>query len=789
MPEPIEIEKLSDILTSIGLEVEGLEPVEAIKGSLEGLVIGKVLTCTQHPNADRLKLTTVDIGNGEPLQIVCGAPNVDAGQNVVIAPVGATVHPLSADSFLIKKAKIRGESSQGMICSESEIGLGEGHDGIMVLKDDAPIGVFAKQYFNIPEPDTAIHIGLTPNRSDAMSHIGVAKDVVAYLSYHNNKNIEVKLPTTQQPKKTGYSKEIRVAVKEKEACPRYMGVTITGVRIAPSPSWLQQSLEAIGLRPINNIVDITNYVLHEWGQPLHAFDADKIEGDIINVGFLPQDTKFKTLDEQERKLQGSDLMICDENTGLCIAGVFGGIGSGVTDATTNVFLESAYFEPMYVRRTSLHHNLRTDAATHFEKGVDVNNLAPALYRAVALIVEIAGGQVSSDVVDIYEQPIEPVQISFDYEYINKLSGKTYDKQKVNQLLTSLGFVIEHQDDASCTVTVPTNKTDVLQPADIVEEVLRIDGLNNIPIPEKLNISLSAKQADDRSEKNKVASLLCGMGFKEIVTNSIVNSKHYPDRDDLVQMLNSLTSELDVLRPSMIESGLEVIQYNCNRKNNTLSLFEVGKVYTAVDKEYKEQEQVAIYVTGNLTDENWDGKEQAADIYYLKGVVDTLVQHFGIDKLRYSYDNQTITVSWKKQTICTIEQLSKQQLNQFDIKQPVCYAAINWDVWLKAANTNTVKYKEVPKYPSVQRDLAIVIDKTVSYQQVQEVTDKLQFDSLQGYKLFDIFESDKLGADKKSFAMNYTFQLQDRTLTDKETDAMMQQLMSTYKKELQAQIRE
>lgn len=789
LPEPIPVEELSEILTSIGLEVEGLEPAEVIKGSLKGLVIGEVLTCEKHPNADKLKITTVNAGGDEPLNIVCGAPNVAAGQKVVVAPVGATVYPMSGDAFPIKKAKIRGEASEGMICAEDEIGLGESHDGIMILPSDAAVGVLAADYFNIPDADTAIHIGLTPNRSDAMSHIGVARDVAAYLSYHKEGSFEVKLPEINMPEKYGDEYNIKVNVNQPEACPRYMGVTISDIKVGPSPDWLKQRLQAIGSRSINNIVDITNYILHEYGQPLHAFDADKIKGKTVNVGFLQKDAKFVTLDEQERKLQGDDLMICDEAEGMCIAGVFGGVHSGVTDTTTNIFLESAYFDPMHIRRTSLHHELRTDAATHFEKGVDINVLEPALKRAAQLITELGGGNISSDIVDVYAQKLEPVTVDVTYRYINMLSGKEYDKAKVKQLLVSLGFVIEKESGDGLTVTVPTNKKDVLQTADIVEEVLRIDGLDNIPIPEKLNISLNRPMPNDSTDKNKFAGILCGLGFKEIVTNSIVNSKYYPDNNNLVKMLNSLTSELDVLRPSMLESGLEVIQYNCNRKNNDLTFYEFGKVYATSKEGYAEEEQLALYVTGNVQGQGWNSKEKKADIYYLKGVVANLLQHSGIRNEKYKYDDNGVVISWKKQTLCTITLVTNDKLKAFDVKQPVFFAAINWQLWLQAMSAVKVKYTEVPKYPAVQRDLAIVIDKSVSYKQVQQATDKLNFNSLQEYSLFDVFESEKLGAGKKSFALNYIFQLQDRTLTDKETDEMMKQLMNTYKKELQAQIRE
>ncbi len=788
LPEPVDTDRLSDILTSIGLEVEEVERAEVIKGSLAGLVIGEVLTCEKHPNADKLSVTTVNLGSGEPVQIVCGAPNVAAGQRVVVAPVGTTVYPTAGEPFAIKKAKIRGTESRGMICAEDEIGLGTDHAGIMILPADAPVGTLAKDYFNIPEGDFAIHIGLTPNRTDAMSHIGVARDVCAYLTHHSGKQYTVKLPETNLPKPGGDLRDITVNIRATEACPRYTGINISGVKVAPSPEWLQQRLKTIGLRSINNVVDITNFVLHEYGQPLHAFDADKIAGGVVNVRFLPQDTTFITLDDKERKLNGNDLMICDENTGMCIAGVFGGANSGVTDATTNIFLESAYFDATHIRRTSMHHGLRTDAATHFEKGVDINNVIPALQRAAALIVEIAGGELSSDVIDVYPTPLEAVKVAVTYEYINRIIGKTYEKDAVKNILVTLGFVIANEDDASLTLQVPTNKADVKQPADIAEEILRIDGLNNVGIPEKLTISLTRPMPNDRKQREKMASLLVGLGYRETVTNSIVNSKYYPERTDLVKMLNSLSSELDVMRPSMLESGLEVIQYNVNRKNGDLLLFEFGKVYTKPEAGYNEEHRLAIFATGNISETNWNGKAKKADVYYLKSLLQSLMRHAGIAKAAIAYDEDKTLWKYKNEPICSIIPVDDKRLAEFDIKQEVLFAEIYWEAWQKAANHKIV-YTEVPKFPAVQRDLAIVLDKGVTYLQVQQVTEQEKIAALQSFGLFDVFESEKLGTDKKSYALNYTFQLQDRTLTDAETEQVMKQLMTAYKNKLNAQIRE
>jgi phenylalanyl-tRNA synthetase beta chain len=792
LPENLSVKDLDRILTSIGLEVEAIETAETIKGGLEGLVIGQVLTSEKHPNADKLKVTTVDIGTGEPLHIVCGAPNVAGGQKVIVAPVGTMVHPIEGEPFLIKKAKIRGEESAGMICAEDEIGLGKSHNGILVLPEDAPIGGRLRDYFNLPSADHAIHVGLTPNRSDAMSHIGVARDVCAYQTHHEGKKVAVRLPADELPAKQGTGKNITVNV-ETDACARYMGISISNVKVGPSPDWLQQRLKTIEVRPINNIVDITNYVLHEYGQPLHAFDADKIKEDTINVRFVKEGTSFTGLDNKERKLRAEDIMICDGQGPIGMGGVFGGLDSGISEGTTNVFLESAYFDAAHIRRTSLHHNLRTDAATHFEKGVDINNLLPALKRAATMIVEITGGVIASDITDIYKKPLQPVTVSVTYDYIQKLSGKAYSQDAIKGVLTALGFVIQEETGTGLTLQVPSNKTDVLQPADIVEEILRIDGLDNVQIPERISISLGKSLADDRKEREQLSDLLCGMGFQEIVTNSIVNSKFYPERTDLVRMLNSLNNDLDVMRPSMLESGLEVIQYNANRKSQDLRLFEIGRIYSHTDGKYVETPQAALWVTGNTQAQHWNQKPANADIFYLKGVVNNLLLQSGIKNTTTTYEEagESIIISWKwkNQLLCKAYAVTNKRLQEFEVKQPVYFAAIEWQVWLKAAAANKIRYAEVPKFPAVSRDLAIILDSHTTYQQVHHTTEQLKLDALKSIDLFDVFESEKLGKNKKSYALSYIFQLQDRTLTDVEIDAMMKQLMGAYKEKLQAQIRE
>lgn len=790
LPKNLSVEDLSSILTAIGLEVEGTELMETVKGGLKGLVIGQVLTCEQHPNADKLKKTTVDVGGDRPLNIVCGAANVAAGQKVVVATVGCMVHPINGAAFEIKKAKIRGEESEGMICAEDEIGLGESHAGIMVLPEDVQVGMLAASYFNIPAGDTALHIGLTPNRSDAMSHIGVARDVCAYLSHHEGKIYTVQLPSYAIDAPTTHQIKVHIEDNAQQACLRYAGISLEGVQVGPSPDWLKSALQTIGVRSINNVVDITNFVLHEYGQPLHAFDADKIEGKQIYVQFLAEGTKFVSLDEKERALYAEDLMICDAQKGLCIAGVFGGNESGVTESTTNIFLESAYFTASSVRRTSLRHGLRTDAATHFEKCVDINNVLPALQRAAALMVDIAGARVASAIQDIYPNPIVPQRVSASYTYIQRLSGKDYDPAAIKAILQALQFEFESEDAHGFTVKVPSSKNDITLAADLVEEIIRIDGLDQIAMPTRLNISLLKPIPNDRAQREKIATALCGFGFQEIVTNSISNSKYYPEETTMVRMINSLTSELDVLRPSMLASGLEVLQYNINRKNANLALFELGNTYsTSGVGQYNESPTIALWITGAVRTASWSQKEESASLYFAKSIVENLIAISGIDKASSTVDDQDrLQWKWKNESLCTAYKVPATQLKQFELKQDVYYVAIHWAIWHKAMQANVIKYTEVPKYPAVQRDLALVLDKATRFEDVQKITRQLQIAALKHFDLFDVFESEKLGADKKSYALNYTFQLADRTLTDAEIEESMKQLILAYQTKLQAQIR-
>lgn len=790
LPKPVSVEDLSKILTNIGLEVEGVEKSESIPGGLEGLVIGEVITCQPHPDADKLKITTVNVGGAEHLPIVCGAPNVAAGQKVVVATVGTTVYPTKGESFKIKKAKIRGEVSEGMICAEDEIGLGESHAGIMILPEDAPIGQYAKHYFKIPESDYTIHVGLTPNRSDGNSHIGAAKDVCAYQTHHLKETWDVKYPADNELKATT-SLPINIEVIDKEACPRYAGITIENVKIGPSPDWLVERLKTIGVRSINNVVDITNYVLHEYGQPLHAFDYNKISGHKVKVQFAKQDEKFISLDDKERTLRAEDLMICDAEKGMCIAGVFGGAGSGVSEQTTNLFLESAYFAPKVIRRTSMHHGLRTDAATHFEKGVDIEMVIPALKRAAQLILQLAGGQIGSEIHDVYPTPLAATTIKVQYKYINNLCGKDYKSEDVNQILVALGFQIIDQSADFIEVKVPSNKTDVKQGADIAEEILRIDGLDNVVIPSRLNISTHRRPAPaSRKWKEQIASFLSHAGLQEIVTNSITNSKYYPEETPMVHMINSLSSELDVMRPAMLESGLEVVSYNVNRKAQDLKLYEFGNIYTksGVDK-YSQSSKLSIWITGNKEGQHWQHPAKATDVYYLKGLVEQIFELCGIKKIQEQVTEDGLEWSRGKQNVAKVAVVDAKKLKSFDIKQAVCYAELDVQALTDAAESVKVKYSELPKYPSTRRDLALVLDKAVSYDKVSKIAQSQKWEALKNFELFDVFESEKMGADKKSLALSFTFQLNDRTLTDEEVDGMMKQLIATYQKDLQALIRE
>ncbi len=792
----VDPERLSRILTSIGLEVESFEKYEEVKGGLKGLVIGEVMSTEKHPNADKLTLTKVNIGNGEPLQIVCGAPNVATGQKVVVAKVGTTIYPTTGEPLTMKVAKIRSVESHGMICAEDEIGMGASHAGILVLPEAAKTGTAAEDYFK-PYEDYIYEIGLTPNRMDAMSHWGVARDVSAYLSYHDKKDLKPKLPNGNGFKVDNNAYPIDVTVENTKACPRYSGLTITGVKIGESPKWLQQRLKSIGLRPISNIVDITNFIQHETGQPLHAFDADKIAGKKIIVKNLPEGTPFVTLDEKTRKLSAEDLMICDAREGICIAGVFGGLHSGVANSTTNIFLESACFDPISIRKTSFRHGLRTDAASRFEKGTDISATVNVLKRAATLIKEIAGGLIASEVVDVYSDPRPKTEVAIKYHYLKKISGKNYHPDAVKDILDSLGFEKLKEGIDELRVAVPYHKPDITMPADIAEEVLRIDGLDNVEIPTSITMTPAIEENYvGAALKEKTSNYLVGLGFTEIITNSITNAAYFgnEEQNNMVKMLNSLSADLNILRNSLFETALEVVSHNLNHKNVSLKLFEFGRAYSTTGPgEFQETEQLCLVITGNTKEISWKEKNQPVDFYYLKGAVEAVLKLLGL-----SYDpaepmqvpklDHHIVFKSNGQIIAGAGQVAKRSLAVFDIKQPVFYAGFNWALLSELAARQTLSIREIPRYPAVQRDLAVIVSKDLGWDKVEQTVQNLRLEKLQDLKLFDIFESDKLGAGKKSMAINFTFLDKERTLTDKEIEEWMQTIMKTLVKLLNAEIR-
>lgn len=792
LPVQVNPERLSRILTSVGLEVEKMETFDEVKGGLRDLWIGEVIDVQQHPNADKLKLTKVKVGD-ELLQIVCGAPNVAAGQKVVVAKVGATIYPLNQEPITMKMAKIRGEESYGMICAEDEIGIGPSHDGIMVLPDKLVSGKPAADYF-LPYSDVVYEIGLTPNRMDAMSHWGVARDVCAYLSHHDKIQARPKLPINNF-KVDGNELEITVTVENTEACRRYSGVCISGVSVQDSPLWLQQKLKSIGVRPINNIVDITNFILHETGQPLHAFDYDKISGHTVIVKTLKSGSRFITLDEKERSLHAEDLMICNAKEPMCIAGVFGGMDSGVSQNTKNIFLESAFFDAVSIRKTSFRHSLRTEAAMRFEKGTDISATVNVLKRAAMMMADISGGRIASEIVDVYPEPKEKTEIALKYQYLKKLSGKIYHPDTVTSILQSLDFVIVREGIDAMAMQVPFHKPDVKLPADVVEEILRIDGLDNIEIPTAITITPSVEENDQEEQmREKLSNVLTGLGFSEIITNSLTNEAYFRDENDsrLVRLLNNLSTELNVMRPLMLPTALEVLAHNINRKNLSLKLFEFGKIYLKVKSGFREEDHLSLYITGQAQAGHWKKKASPADFFYTKGITEAVLSAAGLNagKLEaasISYLDDAASLSINGDTVVELGSVNRNWLRQFDIHQPVFIIDINWNYLLKYG-IRSVRFREVPKFPSVERDLALVVNKEMNYETVRKQVEKLKLPALRQMKLFDLFESEKLGSGKKSMAVNFVFLDEDKTLTDKEIDNWMQKIMSSLERELRVDIR-
>jgi len=785
-------QKTGELLTDLGLEVEGITPFESVKGGLKGIVVGHVLTCEPHPNADRLKLTTVDIGQEAPVQIVCGAPNVAAGQKVPVATVGTTLFTKEGEAWVIKKGKIRGEVSQGMICAEDEIGLGDSHDGIMVLNEELVPGTPCAKVFDI-ENDEVFEIGLTPNRADAMSHFGVARDLKAGLEQQEIQK-ELVTPSVSNFSIDNRSLKVDVEVMESELAPRYCGVTINNLVVQDSPDWLKNRLKAIGLAPINNVVDVTNYVLHELGQPLHAFDASKIKGNKVEVKTLPSGTKFTTLDEVERELHEDDLMICDAEKPMCIAGVFGGIHSGVTEHTTSIFLESAYFDPVSIRKTAKRHGLNTDASFRFERGIDINLTKYALKRAALLIREIAGGYITSEIVDLFPKKPQERQVFLTFNKINSLIGQEIPRDTIKSILSSLEIKINNVTESGLGLTIPMYRVDVTREVDVIEEILRVYGYNNIDFKEKLNASIAkTSRFENYRIQDIVGNLLASKGFYEIMTNSLVANTMSSEEDGAVQMLNPLSSDLSVLRTSMLHSGLQTVSYNHNRQKTDLKLFEFGKTYHKVDGAYQENQHLAIFVSGDRTQSSWAVAAKKSEFFYLKGIVENVFERLGIRDL----DTQPLSnpaysegISYTKNdtVLVSLGLVSKAALKQFDIKQEVFYADLNWDALLKLVSTQNVAFKEIPRFPEVTRDFALLLDESVSFQKVYDIAWNTERKLLKKVNLFDVYTGNKLPEGKKSYAVSFTLMDEKKTLTDKQIDKIMGKLLARYQKELGAELR-
>lgn len=804
------VEEVSVLLTGCGLEVESVEKYEQAKGGLAGVLIGEVISCSHHPNADKLSLTKVDTGTGELLSIVCGATNVAAGQKVAVATIGTTLYS-EEGSFQIKLSKIRGEVSEGMICAEDELGLGDSHAGILVLNADAPIGMPLNKYFGLVE-DFVFEIGLTPNRSDATSHIGVARDLAAVL---NNlpglvQRLSLNIPSIETFKVDNEELPIVVIVEDKVACPRYSGITIKGIEVKESPAWIKESLKAIGIRPINNIVDITNFVLFETGQPLHAFDAAQITGRKVIVKKLAEGTPFITLDDVERKLSADDLMICNSVAGMCIAGVFGGAGSGIKTTTTDIFLESAYFDPTSTRKTSKYHGLRTDASFRFERGADPNITIYALKRAALLIKEIAGGKISSQIVDIYPSPIKNKSVKVTYKSIDTLIGKQIDHIAIGNILQDLGIEITESRTDGLTLSVPPFKADVYREVDVVEEILRIYGYNNIDFTGSLRSSISYTPKPDRERLTELASnYLSDNGFNEILTNSLTTSAYYAQSEVFkpelsVRILNPLSKELDVMRQTLLFSGLESIIYNLNRRQSDLRFYEMGTTYklnpghsesNVVTLRYSENKRLAVYITGRLEPENWNNTQHKTDYYALKFYVLSLLRKMGIatdkfiindpDPLVFSYGEAYAN---NGKTLMSIGEITPSILRQFDIRQQVYYADLDWEMMVSLTVGGNILYSDVPKFPEVRRDLALVIEKHVRFTDIEKLAFANGPKLLKKVNLFDVYEGENIGKDKKSYAVSFILQDEQKTLTDKEIDKFMTKLIDVFEHELNAVIR-
>jgi phenylalanyl-tRNA synthetase beta chain len=808
IPDPL---KVAEILTGCGLEVEGTEKWFSVKGGLTGVVLGEVLTCIKHPGSDHLSLTTVNIGQAEPLKIVCGASNVAAGQKVAVATIGTTLY-FNEKEITIQRAKIRGELSEGMICAEDELGIGISHAGILVLDNSAIPGTPARDFFRVEE-DTIFEIGLTPNRSDATSHIGVARDLAAVLNgipgnIHPG-TVVLKYPETGDFNDSKKNRRIAVVIEDTEACPRYSGLTFTGITVKESPSWLKNRLNSVGLRPINNIVDITNFILMELGQPLHAFDADQITGDKIIIKKFPGPEKFITLDEVEREITGQDLMICNSKEPMCIAGVFGGLKAGVTSATTTVFLESAFFNPLSIRKTARYHGLQTDASFRFERGADINITVYALRRAASLILEIAGGEIASGIVDVYPQPREPVLVFLSFAHLDRLIGKILDRESVKNILSSLGITIVDATIEGLKLEIPFYKVDVTREADVIEEILRIYGYNNIEFSSSIRSSITSSPKPDPDKiKNGISDYLCANGFSEIMNNSLSRSSYYLDNpfypiEHNVRILNPLSRDLDVMRQTLLYGGIETLVYNQNRKIADCKLFEFGNCYTLLLnreaktplEKYREENHLSLFLTGRAQKGNWNVSGRKVDLYDLTGFVNTVLLHAGISNsfLNKGADlsgifSQGLVYTSGKGTMVNFGALSVALLKKFDFRQDVFYADFNWSLLFNNLKAGDTPVTGLPKFPEVRRDLALELDHSVLYAEVEKLAFATEKKLLKEVGLFDVYEGEKIEAGKKSYALYFILQDDQKTLTDEEIDKAMKRLIRVYTEKLNARVR-
>ena len=794
---PWDAEKTGELLTDLGLEVEGIEDFSSVKGGLEGVVVGHVLECTQHTNADRLKVTKVDVGTGEPIQIVCGAPNVAAGQKVPVATVGTTLYDAEEKPWQINKGKIRGEVSEGMICAEDELGLGKSHDGIMVLDAKLRPGTPLAKVLEV-ENDKVFEIGLTPNRADAMSHWGVARDLRAGL-LQQDISLELITPSTSNFHIDSRTLKIDVEVKDTERAPRYCGVTLSGLKVEASPVWLQNRLKAIGLAPINNVVDATNYVLHELGQPLHAFDAVKITDNKVIVKTLPAGTKFTTLDGVTRELHEEDLMICDGEKPMCIAGVFGGEHSGVTESTKSIFLESAYFNPVSVRKTAKRHGLNTDASFRFERGIDPNACEYALLRAAILIQEIAGGEITSEVTDIYPNKIEDHQVFLSFENATKLIGQEIPKETIKDILSSLEIKINNVTESGIGMTIPAYRNDVTREADVIEEILRVYGYNNIDFTEKLNASIATNlKVEDHIVQHKISGVLTALGFHEMLANSLTNPSYVALSETLkedynVTMLNPLSNELSALRQSMLFGALEALSYNQNRKMPNIKLFEFGKTYHNFPNGREEHKHLSLLISGNTFEDSWTTAQKPTSFFYVKGIVTSILERLGINgtsekQTKNSFLAEGITLSKGKKNLVEFGVLKKQVLKAFDVDAETLYADFNWDAVLAEISSATFHVAPIPKFPKVKRDFALLLDEGVSFSALQDAAFATEKQLLKDVNLFDVYTGKNLPEGKKSYALSFTLLDERKTLTDKQIDKIMKKLQNRFETDFGAQLR-